>query len=145
MSIDTKEATFEYVEKEFFDFLGGREFPPFKPVAYYDEDLDCIRVVVRECSTTEVRINRALTLLEDNFPNAGDDKFVGFNIKGVRYFCAEKGWSLDHPIRLSSLLDAIVRLFPDMSVELAVALAKKMIPDQEIEVHPGASMNLRTA
>src|SRR5262245_32036706 len=38
----------------------------FKPFVIFDERLDCIRVVARDCSVTEIRINTLLTVLEDN-------------------------------------------------------------------------------
>ena len=71
-------------------FVRNNVSATFKPVAYYDEELDCIRVITRDCSVTEVRINEFLTIAEDNYPQNPSDKYVGFTVKGVRYFIRSK-------------------------------------------------------
>ena len=58
---------------------------PFRPLVYYDPRLDCIRVIVRDCSVTESRIDEIFTVLEDNYHTINQEKYVGFTIKGVRY------------------------------------------------------------
>src|SRR5580658_628116 len=81
----------------------------FHPCAFFDDRLDCIRVIARDCSVLETRINPILTLLEDNYAASEDrKKYVGFSIKGARYFCHQHGFSLDSPIEISALLDAIL-------------------------------------
>jgi hypothetical protein len=93
----------------------------FRPGAFFDDRLDCIRVVTRDCSVLETRINGYLTVLEASYPNENDPTpFVGFTIKGARHFCSETGLSLDAPIRVGNLLDAILKVFPDTLMEAFV-------------------------
>jgi hypothetical protein len=117
--------------KSAFDGASGK----FHPCAFFDDRLDCIRVVARDCSILETRINPFLTLLEDNYAESGDGKqYVGFSIKGARYFCHEHGFSLDSPIEVSALLDAILKAFPDVAVEMFVnAIARPLVRERKIE------------
>ena len=93
----------------------------FRPCAYLDDDLDCIRILTRDCSITETRVNRLLTVLEATYPERlGGRKCVGFTIKGARHFCQEQGLSLTTPIAISQLLDAIIAACPDTVVEAFV-------------------------
>src|SRR5450432_3435060 len=69
----------------------------FRTCAFFDDRLDCIRVIARDCSVLETRINQSLTVLEDNYYQDSDRKhrqYVGFTIKGARYFCYEHGFDL---------------------------------------------------
>jgi hypothetical protein len=103
----------------------------FRPFAVFDESLDCIRVVTRDCSAGEVRINERITLLEDNHwaPPRGK-YYVGFTIKGAKHFCHEQGFDLKTPIRLAEILDRIVATFPDLAVRVAVkAVARPIVDD----------------
>lgn len=107
----------------------------FQPCAFFDDRLDCIRIVARDCSVLETRINPVLTLLEDNYAASGDRRqYVGFSIKGARYFCHQNGFSLDSPIEISALLDAILKSFPDVAVEMFVnAIARPLVSKEKIE------------
>jgi len=103
----------------------------FRPCAYFDERLDCIRVVTRDCSVLETRINPVLTLLEDNYHSESKGKrYVGFTIKGASHFCHEHGISLAVPVNIGKLLDAIAAQFPDTLVQLAVEIAKPIVQEQ---------------
>ena len=90
----------------------------FRPCAFFDEPLDCIRVVVRDCSITEIRVSPLLTVLEDNDadPKAGRELYVGFTIKGARHFCQQQGIDLTAPVQWSELLDRILAESPDTAV-----------------------------
>jgi len=93
----------------------------FRPCAWFDERLDCIRVVAKDCSVLEKRVSDRLTILEDNYyPGPGRTKVVGFTIKGARHFCNENGLSLSTSIKMTTLLDAILASFPDDVVKLCV-------------------------
>ena len=82
----------------------------FRPYAVFDEPLDCIRVVVRDCSVTEIRINDALTVLEANYPEVQDaSEIVGFTIKGVAHLCQTHGISATAPWRVADFLDAVLQ------------------------------------
>jgi len=80
----------------------------FRAFALFDEALDCIRVVTRDCSVNEIRVDELLTLLEANHPSAGKPELVGFTIKGIAHICETQGISPDAPWRLADFLDAIV-------------------------------------
>lgn len=107
----------------------------FRPCAFFDARLDCIRVIARDCSVLETRINPTLTVLEDNYyQESGRKPYVGFTIKGARHFCAEHEFDLNAPINISELLDAILKAFPEVVVELFVnAVAKPLVKEGKIE------------
>jgi hypothetical protein len=114
--------------KEAFGGKPGR----FRACAYFDDRLDCIRVIARDCSILETRINQRITILEDNsYSESGDKKYVGFTVKGARHFCQEHNFSLSAPIDMSALLDAIVASFPEVAVELFVKYVAKPLVKQE--------------
>lgn len=83
----------------------------FRPVAYYDDRLDCIRVIVKDCSTTEWRLDETFTLLEDNYPGRESPKWVGFCIKGVAHRLHDTfgNSSRGVAIRLSEIFDEILK------------------------------------
>jgi hypothetical protein len=105
----------------------------FHPCAYYDEPLDCIRVITRDCSVNEWRVSPHLTILEDNYPESEDDLYVGFTIKGARYICQENRIDLSVPVQLSELLDRILAAHPGDVVRMAVnAIAKPLVRKEHI-------------
>ena len=107
----------------------------FRPCAFFDDRLDCIRVIARDCSVLETRINQNLTVLEDNYYQESDRKpYVGFTIKGARHFCSENGFDLNSPISISELLDAILKAFPGLTVEFFVnGIARPLVKEGKIE------------
>ena len=84
----------------------------FRPFAIFDEQLDCIRVVWRDCSANEIRVSKMLTILEDNHPESEELECVGFTIKGVAHICETRGISADAPWLLADFIDAVVALDP---------------------------------
>jgi hypothetical protein len=107
----------------------------FRPCAFFDDRLDCIRVIARDCSVLETRINPSLTVLEDNYYQELDRKpYVGFTIKGARHFCHDHGFDLNSPIDISALLDAVLKAFPELAVELFVnGIARPLVKEGKIE------------
>jgi hypothetical protein len=107
----------------------------FRPCAFFDDRLDCIRVIARDCSVMETRINQSLTVLEDNYYRESDLKqYVGFTIKGARHFCYEHGFDLNSPIDISKLLDAVLKAFPELAVELFInGIARPLVKEEKIE------------
>jgi hypothetical protein len=107
----------------------------FRPCAFFDVRLDCIRVIARDCSVLETRINPYLTVLEDNYyQEAGRKQYVGFTVKGARYFCNKYGLSMSAPIEIGALLDAILKAFPDLAVEFFVnGIARPLVQEGKIE------------
>ena len=106
----------------------------FRPCAYFDEELDSIRILTRDCSITETRVNQLLTVLEATYPDLTGRKCVGFTIKGARHFCQQQGLSLATTIKLSALLDAIIAACPDTIVETFVDhVARPLVREAKIE------------
>ena len=108
----------------------------FRPCAFFDEPLDCIRVVTRDCSATETRVSDLMTVLEDSYydPASSGKKFVGFTIKGATHFCNERGFRLTAPIQLTEILDAILASSPNPLVRMAVdAIARPLVQETMIK------------
>jgi len=108
----------------------------FRPCAFFDDRLDCIRVIARDCSVCEERINDRLTVLIDNYHERRPDsmKYVGFTIKGARHACRELGLDLSAPIKMTSLLDAMLASWPDTDVMIFVdKIARPMIEQANIK------------
>ena len=121
----------------------GGEMCEFRPCAYFDEPLDCIRVIARDCSVTETRVSPRLTVLEDNYadPGAGRELYVGFTIKGAKHFCQEQGIDLTVPVSLSELLDKMLAESAEPFVRMAVeAIARPLVQDKKL-----AAVSLATA
>jgi hypothetical protein len=108
-----------------------RNHDEFRPFVVFDAQLDCVRVVARDCSVTERRVNEILTVLEDNYYAAARGKqYVGFTIKGAKHFCQEQGFTLSTPVRLTEILDRILATFPEVAVRLAVdAIARPLVEE----------------
>jgi hypothetical protein len=87
-------------------------FPPqpFKQHAYYDKHLDCIRVLIRECSVCEHRLTAVMTVLEDNYPEQGQQAYVGFVIKGVEHLFETLGLPLEGVLPFIDLFDRMAAL-----------------------------------
>ena len=80
----------------------------FRPCAFFDEGLDCIRVIARDCSVVEERVSEHVTVLMDNYyPEPGRRQYVGFTIKGARHLCKQHGWDTARSIEMAQLLDAV--------------------------------------
>jgi hypothetical protein len=106
----------------------------FRPCAFFDDRMDCIRVVARDCSVLETRINKHLTLLEDNYADSEDKRYVGFTIKGARHFCQEHGVDLRTPVDISRLLDVILASSPEPAVQMSIRLvARPMIKKENLK------------
>lgn len=119
----------EQFEKTFTDGIKD-----FRACAFFDEQLDCIRVLGRDCSVTETRINGLITVLEANHPAQGRRQCVGFTIKGARHFCATQGLNLKTPIKISDLLNAILSAMPNVVVQTFIDhLARPLVAAEKIE------------
>jgi len=106
----------------------------FRPCAMFDDRLDCIRVLARDCSFTEIRVDSGLTIIEDNYPASSARKYVGFTVKGARHFCQSQGLSLSMPIRVVEILDALVKASPDPVVRMIIdRVAKPLVEEERID------------
>lgn len=69
--------------------LSRQAEPHWQPFAAFDEPLDCIRLVLRDCSTVEIRINEWLTIMRANYDADGNPlecgPCVGVVLKGVAH------------------------------------------------------------
>lgn len=92
--------------------LFGRAPGLFRPFTYYDERLDRILVLVKDCSVGEERINRILTVFENNYPEGGKT-CVGFAIENWRWFSRRHNLPSNNIVHLLPVLDIIAGEFPD--------------------------------
>ncbi len=120
------------LQDEFLEFLGeegaGKKF---KPLAYYDEQLDCIRVLTKDCSVFETRIDEYFTILDSNHPKNGD-KLVGFTIKGVAHLFRQIDVEIGQITNVTDLLDKIAKSMPSAVSVIATGL-KERLEKQEAE------------
>ena len=106
----------------------------FRPCAVFDDRLDCIRIVTRDCSVTETRVSDLITILEPNHPREGRKKCVGFTVKGARHFCNKYGLDMSAPVRMSALLDALMRSAPSLVVEAVIQnIVRPLVEEEKIE------------
>lgn len=91
-------------------------FKEFRPIAFYDKHLDCIRVQLKDCSFTEKRLNRYFTILEEN--HVTSYSLTGFNIKGIQYLAQKLNFSMTGVMKLTDLIDKIVKNYPDSSAQI---------------------------
>jgi hypothetical protein len=96
------------------------ENPPknFKPCAYYDKHLDCIRVQTKDCSFTEIRLNEVFTIYQANHIESVE--YMGFSIKGVRYLLEKLEFpeAKQGPFILAEIMDAIIKKHPQFAGRL---------------------------
>lgn len=113
--------------------LGGHD-ETFRPRAFFDRRLDCIRVIAQDCSILEERVNDKITVLLDNHAGPTDNPFVGFTIKGAGHFCQSMGWPVDAPIAMTDFMDAVLKVFPEKGVkEFVNIVARPLVKDKHIE------------
>ena len=110
-----------------------KEFPPsdFHPLAYYDKHLDCIRVLIKDCSTTEIRLDRIFTIYGAN--HTGSLEYVGFSIKGVRYFVEKLGLHPESTIVIAEIINQIVKENPEACVDIIQRMFGKILNEITID------------
>ena len=84
----------------------------FKPSASFDAHLDCIRVLTRDTSVCEMRLDESFSVFRDNMPLPGGARYVGFSVKGVNHMLNEFGLDASASYKLADVLDAIVQHRP---------------------------------
>src|SRR5580704_14827204 len=118
----------ETLVKEAFSPTSGE----FRPCAFFDNRLDCIRVIARDCSVYEERVNDRLTVLIDNYADRpGRKKYVGFTVKGARHVCQEHGIPLGTSVTMTQLLDAVLASSPEPVVMFFVELIGRPLVEEE--------------
>jgi hypothetical protein len=117
----------------------GFTLAEFRPVAYYDKHMDCIRVVTHDRSVTEHRINEFFTLHEPNHRLQLDPVYVGFTIKGIRSLFSDVGISLDRSYKLAEIIDRLVKHRPgSMMSETLRLIFKADTGDLSVEMSAAA-------
>jgi hypothetical protein len=99
----------------------------FRPLAYYDKHLDCIRIQVKDCSFTEVRLNRFFTLWYEN--HVAKKRTVGFTIKGVKHLFVTLGLPKSGPIVVAQIIDGILKLYPEKKTQEVIGEIQKEFKD----------------
>ncbi len=100
----------------------GAELKEFRPVAYYDAHMDCIRVLTHDRSVTEHRLNETFTIYECNHRCGFDPEYVGFSIKGVRHIFADVGLDLKGVYTLTEIINRIVSSKPGSGLAVMLGL-----------------------
>ena len=104
----------------------------FRPFAYYDKHLDCIRVQLFDCSFIEKRLNRYLTVLYANHRDG--EPQAGFNIKGVRSLFERMGLSSIGVHRLTDVIDRMVKFYPDEAIERVKRKFGPVLGEENLQV-----------
>lgn len=120
----------------------GRPVGDFKPVAYFDKFLDCIRIELRDCSMTEERISETITTLHDNYPGPGQDARAGLMIKGVHHLFTRLGIPMSGVVLVTDILNLLLANLPEDSenvraiqrIAAEIELTVNMSPDEEFGV-----------
>ena len=116
----------------FIKELGADEFKPF---AFYDKHLDCIRVRTKDCSVVEERLSRIFTILKAAHPiESSGEQLVGFNIKGVRHLFEEVGLPPEGVFKLVDIISRIVEVYPDAFVKKVREEFIAVLEENEISV-----------
>lgn len=108
----------------------------FRPFAYYDKHLDCIRVQVVDCSFKEERKNKFITVLSAN--HFDESSLAGFNIKGVRYIFKQLGLSDAKVYKVTDLIDKLVQLYPDQASKNLQSTFSKILKQNDLNINLAA-------
>lgn len=87
--------------------------PAHRPYAEVDESMDCVRVRFRDCSVTEHRVSKMITILLDNHPEEGQAELAGLSIKGLHSI----GFSIPASHRVADFINALVAIIPPEEAE----------------------------
>ncbi|MGP8051008.1 MAG: hypothetical protein ACLPYB_10390 [Desulfobaccales bacterium] len=107
-----------FVTKAMAQFFADNPPKAFQPCAYYDKHLDCIRVQVKDCSFTEIRLNELFTIYQANHTESRE--YMGFSIKGIRHLLEKSEFpkAKQGPFMLAEILDHIVKVRPEFTSDL---------------------------
>lgn len=97
--------------KDIINFIRQHGAKEFRPFAFYDKHLDCIRVRIKDCSVIEERVNKFFTLLKPTHAKA--PAYVGFNIKGIRHLLDTCGLPTSGAVKIADIINVIVKFYPD--------------------------------
>ena len=133
-------------EKQYIELPGDVELGDFKPTAYFDKHLDCIRVMTHDRSVTEIRLNEFVTLHECNRSHGHDEcnhmsrndpPYVGFTLKGVRSLYEAADLEIDGVYKLTVVLDKFVSMYPHSTMSATLGLIDHIYRNSgDIKVEP---------
>jgi len=124
----------EITKKDIQDVFGAQKNAPFQPSAHYDRHMDCIRIILRDCSMCERRLNGVLTIIEDNYPNSNQSSFAGLTIKGIKHLFSELGIPVGGVVHLTAVLDEIAKKYPEIIEDNEVKSIRRTIVDLDFNV-----------
>lgn len=108
----------------------------FRPFAYFDKHLDCIRVKILDCSVTEIRLSRIFTVLRPNHGlHAKTGRNVGFTIKGIAHIFDELKLPMSGVRDLTEILDGIVKVYPDAAVKRVTEEFSQVLKEEKLQVN----------
>ena len=117
--------------------IGGfmrESLKPFRPFAYFDKHMDCIRVLIHDVSVVEVRVSEMFTVARSAHGTAFDGRHVGFTIKGVAHLFKEIGLPLSGVHQLVEILDEIIKKIPHTTVKRVVDEFSGVLREQKLSV-----------
>jgi hypothetical protein len=112
----------------------GIEIAQFRPIAYFDKHMDCIRVLTHDRSVTEHRISEFFTVCESNHRTEFDPKYVGFTIKGVRQLFNDASIPLDGTHKLVDIIDRLVKHRPGSTISAMIDLIFTQVQPGDLSV-----------
>lgn len=111
------------VTKSIQSDLVGQEISDFRPCAYFDKHMDCIRVFTHDRSVTEIRMDEVVTIHYNNSPQGDlDSEYIGFTIKGINHIFAQIGLPQEGVVRLAEIVDRYIKLRPASSMSAVMRL-----------------------
>jgi hypothetical protein len=112
----------------------GIEISEFRPVAYFDKHMDCIRVLTHDISITEHRLDDFFTIFEANRRSRFDPKYVGFAIKGVKQLFNDAGIQLEGTYKRVDIIDKLVKHRPGSVVSAMIDLIFTQVKPPDLSV-----------
>jgi hypothetical protein len=110
--------------------LIGEKPQQFRPIAFYDKHMDCIRIELRDCSMTERRLDEFVTVLYDNYPEVNQHDRAGLMIKGIKHLFKEFGLPIEGVLRVTEILDHLAKRYP----QLIDSEIRRIVTDIELTV-----------
>jgi hypothetical protein len=113
----------------------GVKIAEFRPIAYFDKNMDCLRVLTHDCSITEHRISEFFTVFEQNYPTKFGPKYVGFTIKGVKQLFNDAGIPMDRTHKLVDIIDMLVKHRPGSTISVMIDLIFAQVKPGDLSVN----------
>lgn len=107
----------------------------FRPFAYFDKHMDCIRVLIQDVSVTEERLGKFFTVARPNHaapPFNGQN--VGFTIKGIAHLFHSIGLPFAGVHQVVEVLDKIIQRMPHSAVKQIVEEFSPVLKQQNLSV-----------